>query len=176
MYKILSHMIHARRFIIIVIIIIITIFIIIIIINVIVIIMPSLWHHHYHHCHHHSYKFKKINTFLPSCILCTFWLFLFWANNDIIIYRMKIMWTVEIQIVNARYDCCRTSTGFEPMASALALQCSINWNLYFHSSHHRHSVGKTILQHQQFVESLAELSELIRPVVGVDGYIFPVIP
>lgn len=113
-------MIHARRFIIIVIIIVIIIFIII---NVIVIIMPSLWHHHYHHCHHHSYKFKKINTFLP-CILCAFWLFLFWANNNIIIYRMKIMWTVEIQIVNARYDCCRTSTGFEPMASALALQCS----------------------------------------------------
>ena len=165
-------MIHARRFIIIVIIIVIIIFIII---NVIVIIMSSLWHHHYHHCHHHSYKFKKINTFLP-CILCAFWLFLFWANNNIIIYRMKIMWTVERQVVNAGYDCCRTSTGFEPMASVLALQCSINWNLYFHSSHHLHSVGKTILQHQQFVESLAELSESIRPVVGVDGYIFPVTP
>ena len=61
------------------------------------------------------------------------------------------------------------------MASALALQCSINWNLYFHSSHHLHSIGKTILHHQQFVESLAELSELIHPVAGVDGYIFPVI-
>ena len=58
--------------------------------------MPSLWNHHYHHCHHHSYKFKKINTFLP-CILSAFWLYVIWANNNIIIYCMKMMWTVEIQ-------------------------------------------------------------------------------
>ena len=159
------------------IIIIIVIIVIIIIINIFVIIMPSLWHHHYHHCPHHSYKFKKLNTFL-ACILCAFWLYVIWANNNIIYYLLN---EDDVNCGNTSCKCkiwllqdfnwIRTHG-----LSVSALRCSINWNLYFHSSHHLHSVGKTILQHQQFVESLAELSELIRPVVSVDGYIFPVIP
>ena len=57
---------------------------------------------------------------------------------------MKMMWTAEIQIFKCWYDPCsdecnlsncanepeNNSTGFEPMASALALQCSSIWAIW----------------------------------------------
>ena len=63
-------------------------------------------------------------------------------------YRMKMMWTAEIQMkwrfdhrsYNSNLSNCKfkpeknfwASTGFEPMASALALQCSTNWAMKTH--------------------------------------------
>ena len=71
----------------------------------------------------------------------------FWSPQPLIIFFMNLN-NSEMKICKFKFKCkfkpeknFRTSTGFEPMASALALQCSTNWAMKTH-----------ILEAGQFIE------------------------